>query len=148
MDARELDLPIHIEPGRALVGKHVVLVASVVQIKRGHGRQWVMIDAGMNDLVRPALYRAFHRIVALDGKGPSEEWRVVGPVCESSDDFGFHDLPLCTKVAILDAGGYGYTMASQYNGRALPAEVFLSGGKIASVNPRKSPEDWVDDRSR
>src|SRR5207245_416250 len=107
---------------------------SVVQIKESRERRWIMIDAGMNDLIRPALYRSFHRIVAIDGKAAPQKFRVVGPVCESSDDFGFHELPRdCTKVAILDAGAYGYTMASRYNGRALPAEVFLADGKIASI---------------
>jgi diaminopimelate decarboxylase len=148
MDARKLDVPLHIEPGRALVAKHAVLVASVVQTKESRARRWMMIDAGMNDLVRPALYRAFHRIVALDGQGEAQAWRVVGPVCESADDFGFHLLPRCTKVAILDAGAYGYTMASRYNGRALPAEVFLREGKVAGIHPRKSPEDWIADRLR
>jgi diaminopimelate decarboxylase len=145
MDARKLSLSLHVEPGRALVAKHVILVSSVVQIKEARDRRWMMIDAGMNDLIRPALYRSFHRIVAIDGKEPPMKWRVVGPVCESSDDFGFHDLPRdATKVAILDAGAYGYTMASRYNGRPLPAEVFLSNGSIASVKARK--HDWVADR--
>jgi diaminopimelate decarboxylase len=115
-----------------------------------------MIDAGMNDLVRPALYQARHRIVALtspageatgDGACP---WRVVGPVCESSDDFGEHVLPRTppAAVAILDAGAYGYTMASQYNGRVLPAEVFVRAGRVVGSTGRAGPEDWAAERAR
>jgi len=148
--ARGLDhLTLHIEPGRALVGAHAVLIASVIQPKESADRRWAMIDAGMNDLIRPALYQAVHRIVPLRREGgPYAPWRVVGPVCESSDDFGEHPLPrpLPRHVALLDAGAYGFTMASRYNGRALPAEVFLSGGAVASVTARKPAEDWVSSR--
>ena len=108
-----------------------------------------MIDAGMNDLMRPALYQARHRIVALvDAGGARRESRVVGPVCESSDDFGIHELPQgsIAAVALLDAGAYGYSMASRYNGRPYPAEVFLRGGKIDHVVQRRPIEDWVEDR--
>jgi diaminopimelate decarboxylase len=149
------DLALHIEPGRALVGAHGVLVARVIQPKRAHlagaERRWLMIDAGMNDLIRPALYQARHRIVPLRrASGPDLAWRVVGPVCESSDDFGAHDLPADppTHVAILDAGAYGYTMASRYNGRALPAEVFLRGGRVVAVKERAPRRAWVDDRAK
>jgi diaminopimelate decarboxylase len=112
-----------------------------------------MIDAGMNDLMRPALYQARHRIVPLH-KAATETvsfgWHVVGPVCESTDDFGEHLLPKTppTMVAILDAGAYGYTMASQYNGRRLPAEVFLAGGKIVGATERAAPDAWADERAR
>jgi diaminopimelate decarboxylase len=108
-----------------------------------------MIDAGMNDLIRPALYQAHHRIVPLEqGEGPLVDYRVVGPVCESSDDFGLHALPakVPSWVALLDAGAYGYTMASQYNGRALAAEVFLESGRVVAEKPRSSWKAWVDER--
>lgn len=149
------DLALYCEPGRSLVGSHGVLLARVIQRKeslRGDvARRWTMIDAGMNDLMRPALYQARHRIVAtVDPGGERVDSRVVGPVCESSDDFGVHPLPAAAfaAVAILDAGAYGYSMASRYNGRPLPAEVFLRGGAIAHVHGRKPIEDWVDDRLR
>ncbi len=104
----------------------------------------------MNDLIRPALYQARHRIVPLcprRGRAP-RSYRVVGPVCESSDDFGEHDgLSDGGFVAVLDAGAYGFTMASQYNGRALPAEVFLRGGRVvALVGAKKPVDEWVDER--
>jgi len=142
-------LSLHIEPGRAMVGAHGVLLARVIQTKRGApDRVWLMIDAGMNDLIRPALYQARHRIVSL--AAPSSEARavrVVGPVCESSDDFGEHGhLDGATHVAILDAGAYGYVMASRYNGRALPAELFLRGGRVVARCERKGADDWADER--
>lgn len=151
MEGRGLGhLALHVEPGRSLVAVHGVLVASVLQPKESGAHRWAMIDAGMNDLIRPALYGALHRIVSLGAsRGAPVAWRVVGPVCESADDFGAHELPrpLPSHVAVLDCGAYGYTMASRYNGRALPAEVFLSGGKVAAVGARKPPEDWVSDRA-
>ncbi len=145
------DLALHVEPGRSLVAAHGVLVARVLQAKRSRvGRKWLMIDAGMNDLIRPALYQARHRIVSLDAPAARDaSFRVVGPVCESSDDFGLHSLtdPPPSFVAILDAGAYGYTMASSYNGRALPAEIFLEGGRVTSARARGSLEGWVAERA-
>lgn len=149
------DLALYCEPGRSLVGAHGVLLASVIQRKIAEARRWLMIDAGMNDLMRPALYQARHRIVpVVDAGEPTRAYRVVGPVCESSDDFGVHDLPAdpgsreLREVAILDAGAYGFSMASRYNGRALPAEVFLRGGRIVTSTPRASVDEWVQDRLR
>ncbi len=82
------DLMLVAEPGRSLVGSHGVLLAHVVQSKVSGEHSWLMIDAGMNDLLRPALYGAKHRVEPLDREPSPPEWRVVGPVCESSDDFG------------------------------------------------------------
>ena len=146
------DLAFTCEPGRSLVGAHGVLVARVIQRKVAEPRRWTMIDAGMNDLMRPALYQARHRIVAvvLDPAAGIGSYRVVGPVCESSDDFGIHELPDLDggEVAILDAGAYGYSMASRYNGRALPAEVFVRAGKVALYTARRAADDWITDRLR
>lgn len=170
-------LALYCEPGRSLVGAHGVLVARVIGTKRERTRaasapgaalsvpasvpgadarrRWLLIDAGMNDLLRPALYGARHRIVPLCHAPPSAatplvRQRVVGPVCESSDDFGEHDLPddAPTHVAILDAGAYGYTMSSRYNGRALPSEVFVRDGRIVHVVERAPVTDWVEERLR
>jgi diaminopimelate decarboxylase len=146
------DLALYVEPGRSLVAAHGVLVARVIQSKVTTAARWLMIDAGMNDLVRPALYQARHRIVPLDRDAADVEsvaWRVVGPVCESSDDFGEHLLPRDppAAVAILDAGAYGYTMASEYNGRPLPVEVFVRGGKIVSTTTRRTVEAWATERA-
>lgn len=146
------ELALYCEPGRSLVGAHGVLLARVIQRKIAEPRRWVMIDAGMNDLMRPALYQARHRIVPVVARASASvrPYRVVGPVCESSDDFGVHDLPdgELTEVAILDAGAYGFSMASRYNGRALPAEVFLQGGTVVGASARSPAEEWVQDRLR
>jgi len=127
------------------------LLARVIQKKLAPNARWLMIDAGMNDLLRPALYQAFHRIVAVDSevdRAAPIDWRVVGPVCESSDDFGVHALPAesSREVAILDVGAYGYTMASQYNGRQLPVEVFVRAGRIVGRTRRPSVETWAHER--
>lgn len=154
--ARLDDLALYVEPGRSLVAAHGVLLARVVQTKtspfgqRPPARRWLMVDAGMNDLLRPALYQARHRIVALEpAHGNAVPWRVVGPVCESSDDFGTHELPSSPPafVAILDAGAYGYTMASSYNGRPLAGEVFLADGRIIASRSRRPIEQWAMDRA-
>jgi diaminopimelate decarboxylase len=149
--ARLDDLALYIEPGRALVARHGILLASVVQPKVTAVARWLMIDAGMNDLLRPALYQARHRIVPLVDKSDRAgwiPWRVVGPVCESSDDFGEHVLPRepPRAVAILDVGAYGYTMASRYNGRQAPVEVFLQGGRVVGQTQRSSVESWIAER--
>ncbi|MBV9945922.1 MAG: hypothetical protein JOZ69_03645, partial [Myxococcales bacterium] len=160
------DLALYVEPGRSLVAAHGVLLARVIQHKVTPLARWLMIDAGMNDLMRPALYQAKHRIVPLrrapvraDGQGSAEggastvgapelAWRVVGPVCESSDDFGQHPLPADppADVAILDAGAYGYTMANRYNGRQLPVEVFTREGRVVASTARTSVDRWVEER--
>jgi len=142
-------LALYIEPGRALVGAHGVLVGRVIQQKVATDRRWVMLDTGMNDLMRPALYGAKHRIELADRAHQGDRaWRVVGPVCESSDDFGEHPMGENPEglVAIRDAGAYGYSMASRYNGRALPAEVFVSEGKVVAARPRDDDEAWIKDR--
>jgi diaminopimelate decarboxylase len=164
------DLALHVEPGRALVAAHGVLLAKVIQTKRAaqgskehdvdeapasaanasNATGWLIIDAGMNDLLRPALYQARHRIVSLEApRRAPQAYRVVGPVCESADDFGEHgDLAGTGFVAILDAGAYGFTMASEYNGRALPAEAFVRGGRVVALAEREPPEAWVQRRLR
>lgn len=149
--AAGIDLPLVIEPGRSLVAPFGVLVASVIQPKRsragGIERRWLLIDAGMNDLIRPALYQAHHRIEPLVVR-PGEAlvpWRVAGPVCESSDDFGIHPIPDPPPevVVIRDAGAYGRTMASTYNARPLAAEIFVSGGAIVETHESPGVEALV-----
>lgn len=131
LDAHGLaDLPMLIEPGRALVAAYGILVAEVIQPKRSGDRRWLLVDAGMNDLLRPALYQAHHRIEPLvDDGAPRLPWRVAGPVCESSDDFGTHPLPdpPPPHVVVREAGAYGRSMASTYNQRPIAPEVFVDG---------------------
>jgi diaminopimelate decarboxylase len=147
-EERLSDLMLVAEPGRSLVGPYGILVANVVQAKQSGERRWAMIDAGMNDLIRPALYGAKHRIEPLDSEPRDPEWRVVGPVCESSDDFGAHPLgpELPELVVIRDAGAYGFVMASEYNGRALASEVFVANGAVKSVSRSPGVENWVSRR--
>ncbi|HEY1954762.1 MAG TPA: diaminopimelate decarboxylase [Polyangiaceae bacterium] len=152
-EARVDDLALHVEPGRVLVAAHGVLLARVIQrkVSPSSGQKWLMIDAGMNDLIRPALYQAKHRVVAIASSSKkTSAWRVVGPCCESADDFGEHALPDegFDYVALLDAGAYGYTMASRYNGRAFASEVFLRGTELVSVSPRAPLRAWADERAR
>jgi diaminopimelate decarboxylase len=141
-----------VEPGRSLVAAHGAIVSSVVMQKstrhREPVRRWLMIDAGMNDLMRPALYGAFHRIVPLvESGGEALPVRVVGPVCESSDDFGEHCLPLNAEhVLIRDAGAYGFTMASEYNGRPLPTEIFLEQSGVSHVRKANPVSAWIEER--
>jgi len=142
------DLMLVAEPGRSMVGSHGVLVARVVQSKVSGEHAWLMIDAGMNDLLRPALYGAKHRIEPLERQPTPPEWRVVGPVCESSDDFGAHPIgpEPPALVVIRDAGAYSFTMASEYNGRALASEVFVKSGVVASTSPSPGAAAWIKRR--
>ncbi len=138
-------LSLFVEPGRSMVAPHGVLVARVVQEKRSRAANWAFLDAAMNDLIRPALYGAKHRIEPLERAPSAPLWRVAGAVCESADDFGEHPLgdPLPERVVIRDAGAYGYVMASEYNGRPLPAEIFAAGGVVRSVSESPGRDAWV-----
>jgi diaminopimelate decarboxylase len=122
------DQVLHFEPGRAITGQCGTLFSRVLYIKNGGNSRFVVIDAGMTDLLRPALYQAFHKIENLSSKGKPEKYDIVGPVCESSDTFGkYVDLPETRRgdfIAIRSAGAYGEVMASRYNLRDLPASVF------------------------
>lgn len=122
---------IHIEPGRCIVGQCGTLMARVLYVKKGVGRKFVIIDAGMNDLIRPALYQAEHRIQNLSAPEgtPCETYDVVGPVCETADTFATGvQLPRTRRgdiIAIRSAGAYGETMASTYNARPLAGSLFV-----------------------
>ena len=144
-----LGLKILLEPGRFLVGNAGVLLSRVEYLKRGSGRNFLVLDAAMNDLVRPAMYEAYHEIVPLlrDTTRPALKADIVGPICESGDCFA-KDRSLQTVgegewVAFMSAGAYGYTMASRYNTRALPAEVLVSGSRFELVNARETFETQV-----
>jgi diaminopimelate decarboxylase len=119
---------IHIEPGRSIVGQCGTLVSRVLFIKNGSNTQFAIIDAGMTDLIRPALYQAYHKIENLTSEGRIYRYDVVGPVCESADTFGkYVELPETRRgdiIAIRSAGAYGEAMASRYNLRDLPRSVF------------------------
>ncbi len=146
---QSLGLKILLEPGRFLVGNAGVLLARVEYLKRGHGRNFLILDAAMNDLIRPAMYEAYHEIVPLqrDTSRRALKVDVVGPVCESTDCFGrdrtLQELGEGEYVALLSAGAYGHVMASRYNGRPLPAEVLVHGSSFELVNARESFEQMI-----
>ena len=129
-----------------------VLLSEVLWVKRRGGRRFVVLAAGLNDLIRPALYGARHRIVPLEPRaGEVEASTVVGPVCESADCFADEaPLPPLERgdvVAILDAGAYGACMSSTYNGRGRLAELVASGGSLRRARAAESPEDLVARRT-
>lgn len=149
----DLDLRLMIEPGRWLVGPAGVLLASVVRNKRTGENRFVILDAAMNDLIRPAMYEAWHGIVpvsAADAIMPVGPADIVGPVCESGDLFArarpLPDLAPGARVAILDSGAYGAVMSSAYNARPLAAEVMVDGDTWAVIRQRQPVEDlWARD---
>ncbi len=146
---RGLGLKILLEPGRFMVGNAGVLLARVEYLKRGHGRDFLILDAGFNDLVRPAMYEAYHEIVPLsrDAARPVADFDIVGPICESGDTFAkarrLQQMGEGELVAFLSAGAYGFTMASRYNSRPLAAEVMVQGSSFELVNARESFEQAI-----
>ncbi|WP_144813170.1 diaminopimelate decarboxylase [Aerolutibacter ruishenii] len=142
---------ILVEPGRWLVAEAGLLLSRVLLEKQGDTRRFLVLDAAMNDLLRPSLYDAWHDIVPLpvDGSGPQERvaYDVVGPVCETGDTFATaRQLPRCQAgqlVAILASGAYGASMASNYNSRPLPAEVFVDAGRYAVVRRRQTLDEML-----
>lgn len=142
---RRLGLEITVEPGRWLVGPAGVLVARVIYVKRTPEKTFVIVDAGMNDLIRPSLYGAYHRVLPLReaaAGAPQETVDVVGPVCESGDVLAIgRSLPRLAAgelIALMDAGAYGAVMSSAYNGRPPAPEVLVKEGRFAIVRPRLS----------
>ena len=133
---------ILLEPGRALVGNAGVLLTRVEYLKQGADRNFAVVDAAMNDLLRPALYDAFHDIVPVRaGAGPARRCEVVGPVCESGDFLG-HDRDLAVDegdlLAVMSAGAYGMSMSSNYNTRPRAAEVMVDGSQPHLIRSRES----------
>ena len=149
---KPLGLKIMVEPGRFIVGNAGILVARVQYVKRTGRKNFVIVDAAMNDLIRPAMYDSYHEIVPVaqrNGKLISSD--VVGPICESADYFG-KDRPL-PKVgegdllAVLSAGAYGFVMASNYNARPLAAEVLVHGKQASVVRRRQEVEEiWAAEK--
>jgi len=146
---RPTSLPIVVEPGRSIVGPAAVLVARVIDTKpRTATSDFIVIDAGMTELMRPALYNAFHRIEPVQPRGgQTHQYEIVGPVCESSDVVGrdrmLPPLQVGDLVAIRDAGAYGSAMASNYNRRPLPAEVMVDGGEWRVIRRRQTIDDMI-----
>jgi diaminopimelate decarboxylase len=136
-----------IEPGRSLVGNAGVCLTKVLYLKPGEQKNFCIIDAAMNDLPRPAMYQAFHQIVPLKPRdGPTDTWDIVGPVCESGDWIG-HDRALAVNqgdlLAVLSAGAYCMSMASNYNARGRAPEVLVEGKKANVIRLRETIADQM-----
>jgi diaminopimelate decarboxylase len=166
---RELGIRILVEPGRFLVGNAGVLLTRMLYRKESAGKKFVIVDAGMNDLIRPALYHSYHEIVPVEqriwpspqsspsgrggrdapGEGKTEKMDIVGPVCESGDFFALdREMPEVREgdlLAIMSAGAYGFVMASNYNSRPLPAEALVWGDRFALIRKRQTWKDLVRD---
>jgi diaminopimelate decarboxylase len=148
-----LDVRLALEPGRWIVGPAGVLLTSVILQKHNENTRFIVLDAAMNDLIRPALYDAWHGIVpvsAADAAGPVSPADVVGPICETGDIFARdRDLPSLSpgaRVAILDAGAYGTVMSSPYNARPRAAEALVDGAAWTLIRPRQTIEAlWADE---
>jgi diaminopimelate decarboxylase len=140
---------IILEPGRHIVGPAGALVASVVDVKeQPDGKQFVILDAGMTELIRPMLYNAYHKIEpVIAGCGREVIADIVGPLCESSDTLGRDRRMAAPEVgdlmAVLDVGAYGSVMASNYNRRTMPAEVLVDRGKPSLIRRRQTIDDLV-----
>jgi diaminopimelate decarboxylase len=144
---RSTGLQLIVEPGRFMVGNAGVLIARVLYRKRSGGKELLVVDAGMTDLLRPSHYNAYHRIEAVEPTEGRSRVDVVGPVCESGDflalDRELDDLRAGDLIAIHSAGAYGYVMSSNYNTRGRPAEVLVDGDRYALVTQRESYEHLV-----
>ncbi len=146
-----LGCEIEIEPGRLIAGNAGLLVSKVIYVKEGEGRNFVILDAAMNDLIRPAMYEAHHDIVPVVEPAPGTEtapYDIVGPVCESGDTFARQrDLPPMQAgdlIAFRSAGAYGAVMSSEYNGRPMIPEVLVNRDQFAVVRPRPTYEEMIN----
>ena len=142
-------LSIALEPGRYIIGAAAAMLARVVDLKAAAGgHHFAVLDAGMTELIRPMLYGAFHRIVAVTPRAARDLcYDIVGPVCESTDAFGserrLNRLEVGDLLAVLDTGAYGSAMSSNYNRRPLPAEVLVDGGRTTLIRRRQMIDDQL-----
>ena len=140
-------LEVIVEPGRFLVGNAGALLTRVLYRKRSGGKEFMIVDAGMNDLIRPSHYNAYHRIEAVRASASRTTADIVGPVCESGDFLGLHrdvdDAKPGELIAVLSAGAYGFVMSSNYNSRPRLAEVLVSEGRFGVVTEREQYSDLV-----
>jgi len=148
---RALNVRLLLEPGRAIVAAAGILLTAVVYRKANDGKRFLVVDAAMNDLLRPALYGAYHEIMPVkyipSAGVKSEVTDVVGPICETGDFFARdRELPVIEEgelLAILDAGAYGMALASNYNTRPRPAEVLVSGKTVKVIRRREKVSDLL-----
>ncbi|HBN26757.1 MAG TPA: diaminopimelate decarboxylase [Desulfobacteraceae bacterium] len=149
---KDIDVQLILEPGRVLVGNAGILVTKVLYKKENHGKNFIVVDAGMNDLLRPAIYKAFHSIlpvVKTDAKKITAD--IVGPICETGDflatDCRISDVSSGDLLAVMSAGAYGFTMSSNYCSRLKLAEVMVSNDKFNVIKTRQNYEDLVQDET-
>jgi diaminopimelate decarboxylase len=147
-----IDVELHVEPGRAIVANAGMLLMRVEYLKQNGAKHFAVVDAAMNDLLRPALYKSWHDIVPVRAGSTAAEQRydVVGPVCESADFLGL-DRPLAISegdlLAVCSVGAYGATMASNYNSRPRPAEVLVDGTQVREIRCRETLTDlWAAEK--
>jgi len=141
-----LPLTLLLEPGRSIVGAAGALLTRVLDLKENRGKQFVIVDAGMNDLMRPALYSAFHRVEPVASRGgETRRVDVVGPVCETGDflarDRNLERVEAGELLAVRDTGAYGFVMASNYNMRPRAAEALVEDGRVRLIRRRETFED-------
>ena len=147
--AHGIDLPIAIEPGRYIAGNSGVLLTEVEYLKHNETKNFAIVDAGMNDLMRPSLYQAFHDIVRVDQETTAKEdvFDIVGPVCESSDVLGY-DRKIAVQagdlLAVRSAGAYGFVMAGTYNSRPRPPEVMVDGDQVHVIRARETFQELIE----
>lgn len=145
---RDASVELHLEPGRFLTASAGLLLTQVLYRKRSGTKEFVVVDAGMNDLLRPSHYDAHHAVVEVAARGrPARRVDVVGPVCETGDflalDRELPELRPGELVAVLGAGAYGFVMASNYNSRPRPPEVLVERGRFAVARPRESVDELL-----
>jgi diaminopimelate decarboxylase len=133
---------IWIEPGRSIIAEAGVLITRVISIKENTNKKFVIVDSGMNDLLRPSLYQAYHQIVPLSiNTYETEKVDIVGPICESADFFAKDRLLAKSNaedyLAVLTTGAYGFALSSNYNGRPRPAEILVNGDRVRVIRPRQ-----------
>lgn len=147
---KSFNLKIIVEPGRSIIGNTSFLISKVLYIKKNESKNFAICDAGMNDLLRPALYKSYHEIVNLSNFPSSDKnlnvFDIVGPVCESSDCFfpkKSIDLSENDYIAIMNTGAYGYSMASNYNSRPKPVEILVDDNKCIVIRKKESIDDLM-----
>lgn len=144
---KKTGLKIIMEPGRFIVGNAGILVTKVLYIKNTPKKKFIIVDSGMNDLIRPALYGAYHNILSLRKNTKTEKADIVGPICESGDFLAKERQLPKVKVgdylAVMSAGAYGFSMSSNYNSRLRAAEIMIAGNKISTIRKRETFKDLI-----
>ncbi|NPA12564.1 MAG: diaminopimelate decarboxylase [Aquificae bacterium] len=144
---KQTGLKLIVEPGRSLTGEAGILVAQVIFLKDKGEKHFIIVDAGMNDLLRPAMYQAYHHIIPTKHKQPSIKADIVGPICETGDflalDREIANLNRGEYIAVMSAGAYGFSMASNYNSRPRAVEVLVDGDRFTVIRKRETYEDII-----